>query len=367
MTKLKPWRGKIIVLLAALVLSLFCLLLVNNDHLYRQTIVRVTKETTEPLGMVKGENGVSEQSYRQELTGIVQNGSREGAVVSFENDYTKSEVKTTRYRVGDQLFVRFQQSGNQKVTVVLSVKRDAWLVGIFALFVCTLCLFYQGRGFLILASLGINLAMIFATLNFCDVDRFFDRQWPILIVLFCVTTLVLVNGFHRQTLGAILSTLISAALIFFLYQLTVNRSAVVPYDMMADSAGGALPIENIFRFSVIAGSIGAIMDVSVAIHISVEKLVETQGVPDLKSAVISMRKIGADIMGTMINILLFSYVSQTLPIAILKINSGYSVSSIFSYDLIFDFVRFLLGAIGIVLAIPVSEGVALFLCRKGSR
>lgn len=364
--KWRPLKRSVAFFLAALSLMLLCLFLVNDDELYAQTIVKITGETTEPLGTVQGENGIPENGYRQKLTGIVQNGSLKDTVVTFENEYTKSEVKTTKYSPGDKVFIRFQQSGDQKSVVVLSVKRDVWLVGMLALFVCTLCLFYQGHGCLIFASLLLNVAIIFVALGFCNIDRFFESQWPILILLFCVTTLLLVNGFHRQTLGAIVSTILSASLIFLLYQLTVNRSSVVPYDMMADSLG-SIPIENIFRFSVIAGSIGAIMDVSVAIHISVEKLSETEEPLDLKSAMISMRKIGADIMGTMINILFFSYISQALPITILKINSGYSVSSIFRYDLIFDFVRFLLGAIGIVLAIPVSEGVALLMCRKGHR
>ena len=72
-------------------------------------------------------------------------------------------------------------------------------------------------------------------------------------------------------------------------------------------------------------------------------------------------------MTIMINVLLFSYISGSLSIILLKLNSGYTVGSVFSYDLIFDYVRFLFGAIGIVLAIPVSEGVALLICRKGHR
>ena len=66
----------------------------------------------------------------------------------------------------------------------------------------------------------------------------------------------------------------------------------------------------------------------------------------------------------MINVLFFSYISASLPLEILKIRSGYTLTSILRYDLVFDFARFLLGAIGIVLAIPVSGGIALLLCRK---
>jgi uncharacterized membrane protein len=364
--EIKRFGKNLTFLLAALTLTLLCLFLIRDDALYRQTIVRVTEVSTESLGLVKGENGVSEKSYRQSVTGIVQNGSRKGTAVTFENGYTQSEIRTTKYSVGDRLFVRLQQGGDSGGVVVLGVKRDVWLAGVLALFVCTLCFFYQGRGCLILASVMINVALIFVSLNCCDVQSFFSWQWLFLIVLFCAVTLLLVSGFHRQTFGAIVSTLATALLVLLLYQVTVNRSAVVPYDMMPDSFG-SLPIEDVFRFSVMAGSIGAIMDVSIAIHASVWKLLENEETRDLKSVFRSMRQIGADLMGTMVNVLFFSYVSQSLPMVILKINSGYSVGSIFRYEMIFDFVRFLLGAIGIVLAIPVSEGVALMMCRKGRR
>lgn len=364
--KWKPSRKLLLYVLVTVGLTLACLFLVNDAKLYQKTIVEVTGEETTSLGKTTGENGITEAGYRQAVTATVKNGSRSGDTVTFDSEYTGSQVKTTRYRVGDQLFVRIQEKDGKEIVSVLSVKRDAWLVGLIGLFACTLCFFYQGRGVLILLSLAVNVGLIVAVLKFGDMDVFFNRQWLLLMIAFCIITLLLVGGIRRQTFGAILSTLVTAFLMLLLYQLTVNQSSVIPYDMLEDSLG-SIPIEDIFRFSVIAGSIGAIMDVSVAIHTSMDKLSAAGKIPDLKSALASMRQIGADIMGTMINVLFFSYVSQSLPITILKITSGYSMSSIFSYDLIFDFVRFLLGSIGIVLTIPVSEGVALLMGGKTRR
>lgn len=348
-------------LLAAAVLTLLCLLAVNDAGLYRQTVVRVTAAETESLGKTTGENGLAEADFRQALTGVICNGSRRGQQVTLSSEYSASQAVTTRYRAGDRLFVDLTGSGGNPT--ILSVKRDGWLVGLTGLFICTLCCFYRGRGFLILLSLTVNIGLIFSVVRFADPEKFFDRQWLALIAVFCVVTPLLVVGVRRQTLGTILSTLAVTAMMLALYQLTVDRSSVVPYDLLEDTMG-TVPIEEIFRFSVIAGSLGAIMDVAVAIHSSMAKLLETGGVRDGRAALSSMRVIGSDIMGTMINILLFSYISQSLQITILKLASGYTLSSIFSYDLIFDCVRFLLGAIGIVATIPVSEGIALLLYRR---
>jgi uncharacterized membrane protein len=101
--------------------------------------------------------------------------------------------------VGDSLFVRLDGS---RVTV-LSVKRDAWLVGLAGLFACTLFYFYRGRGFLILLSVAVNVGLMAFVLVRGSTDAFFAWQWPILIAAFCVGTLLLVGGFRRQTLGTI--------------------------------------------------------------------------------------------------------------------------------------------------------------------
>jgi uncharacterized membrane protein len=355
-------RGRFLCLAAALAVTLAGLLLVSDAGLYSKTIVKVTAVQTRSAGQSRGENGVTEKKFTQQITAVVRNGAQKGKTVTFSNDYTASQTKTTRYRTGDSLFVRLDGS---RVTV-LSVKRDAWLVGLAGLFACTLFYFYRGRGFLILLSVAVNVGLMAFVLVRGSTDAFFAWQWPILIAAFCVGTLLLVGGFRRQTLGTILSTLLTALLVALLYQLTVNRSSVIPYDMMEDTLGSA-PIEDIFRFSVIAGSIGAIMDVAVAIHASVDKMAADGTLPEGRALRASLREIGGDVMGTMINVLFFSYISASLPICVLKIASGYAVTSIFNYDLIFDFTRFLLGAIGIVLTIPVSEGVALAMCRGKRR
>lgn len=360
--KWKPERKTLLYLAAALALTAVCLFLVSDADLYEKTIVKVTAAQTEDAGQARGENGVTEKQFSQRLTAVVENGGRKGQRVAFSNSFTASQTKTTRYRVGDQLFVRMDGG---RVTV-LSVKRDIWLVVLAGLFACTLFYFYRGRGVLILLSVLVNVALMALALLRGSTDAFFAWQWPFLIAAFCVLTLLAVSGFHRRTLGTILSTLATALLVGLLYQVTVNRAGVIPYDMMEDVLGSA-PIENIFRFSVIAGSIGAMMDVAVAIHASVDKMAADGTLPEGKALRASLREIGGDVMGTMINVLFFSYVSASLPISVLKIASGYALTSIFSYDLIFDFTRFLLGSIGIVLAIPVSEGVALAMCRAERR
>ena len=74
----------------------------------------------------------------------------------------------------------------------------------------------------------------------------------------------------------------------------------------------------------------------------------------LRRLIHSGREIGYDIMGTMINVLLFVLASGMIPMFILKMNNDISFITIVRYHIPYDICRFLIESIGIVLAIPVS-------------
>ena len=67
----------------------------------------------------------------------------------------------------------------------------------------------------------------------------------------------------------------------------------------------------------------------------------------------------------MINVLMFSYIGGSLSIVILKIINGYKLPSLIQFDISFEIVRFLIGSIGIVMAVPISALVAVLFFRKG--
>ena len=68
-------------------------------------------------------------------------------------------------------------------------------------------------------------------------------------------------------------------------------------------------------------------------------------------------------MGTMINVLFFVYMSTTVTRVLLESRNGFGFTTILRFNVVFELIRFLLGAIGIVLAIPVSGVLAIALFR----
>lgn len=84
----------------------------------------------------------------------------------------------------------------------------------------------------------------------------------------------------------------------------------------------------------------------------------------MKALIHSIREMGYDIMGTMINVLFFTYISGAVPIMIVKIKNGYTLYHLIRFEIVFEIIRFLIGAIGIVLAIPVAGILAILLLHK---
>lgn len=112
--------------------------------------------------------------------------------------------------------------------------------------------------------------------------------------------------------------------------------------------------------------LGAIMDVAVTISAATGEIVRKNPDVSLRKLIHSGREIGYDIMGTMINVLLFVLASSMIPMFILKMNNEIRFITIIRYHIPYDICRFLIESIGIVLAIPVSVFISSIIMKLPS-
>lgn len=96
------------------------------------------------------------------------------------------------------------------------------------------------------------------------------------------------------------------------------------------------------------------MDVAVAIAASLSEIVEKKPKVTFLELFKSGRKIGYDIMGTMINVLLFVFGCGLIPMCLIRMNNDVSLITIIKLHIPCELCRFLVESIGIVLAIPIS-------------
>lgn len=369
MEKLKKYieNNKIKFIISLILVVIFIAIFIwssNNYNMYKSDIAKVISITDEYLKVEDGSNGREEKYFNQIITAKLKNGEYKGEIITLKNTYSSSMLKNEKYKKGDDLFVSIKKGNEELQGSINGLKRDKYIVLLVGIFIITIILVSGKFGVYTLATLVANIAAFIYFIKLYINGNDFMLINLIMIIFFSVVTLLLLGGFSKKNIGAIISTLITTFLIFGLYKLAIIYGGDLHYELM-DYIAGPNDIENIFLSGVIIGCLGAVMDVSITINSAVNELVNSLNSISIKQLIKSIREIGHDIMGTMINVLMFSYIGGSLSIVILKIINGYKLPSLIQFDISFEIVRFLIGSIGIVMAVPISALVAVLFFRKG--
>ena len=338
----------------------------NNYSIYKSTIAKVISVSESLDKTEEGPDGRKENYYNQIITAKVKNGNFKGETVTLKNTYSSSVLTNEKYKKGDDLFISVKNNDGEFIGIISGIKRDKFIVLLIQVFIFTIVAIAGKFGVCTLATLVVNIFTFIYFIRLYILGKDFMLINLSMIIFFCTVTLLLLGGFSRKNIGAIISTLITTSLIYVLYKLTIEFGGDLHYELM-DYIAGPNDIENIFLSGVIIGCLGAIMDVSITINSAVNEIVNSAKSITINQLVKSIREIGHDIMGTMINVLMFSYIGGSLSIVILKIINGYNLVRMIQFDISFEIVRFLIGSIGIVAAVPISALVAVLFFRKGMK
>lgn len=354
---------RIVLIIIAIIAAAGIVFVYNDAFLYDTTIAKVTGVTNEFSHEEEGPNGEGESYYDQMLEVRILNGRHKGDRINLRNTYTSSGVNDERYYRGSRMFVTLNAAGDGGS--ILGKKRDVYVALFFAAFVLMLVTVSGKHGGIVLVSFIINLILLMSALKVYDTYGNLLKVTMTVMLFFGVLTLIFAGGFHKKTWVAVLSTFVTVFLCFGIYMVTMKTSERIPYEMM-DYIVNPKDLSDLFLAGTLMGSLGAVMDVCISISAGISEVVIKTPEISLKALISSIREMGYDIMGTMINVLFFTYLSGTIPILVLKIKNGYTLYHLIRFQLVFETICFLIGAIGIVLAIPVSGFLsAMFFGKTG--
>lgn len=362
---IKNNKGRFFTVLIFFIVFLVLFIWTNNNYnIYKSTIAKVISLENVYDKTEKGTNDIEEKYYIQTMVVKVKNGQYKGQQITLKNSYSSSMLMNEKYKKGDDLFISINENSSELSGSIIGLKRDKFIVLLIGFFVIALVAVAGRFGIFTLCTLIANIVAFIYFIKLYVSGKDFMLINVLMIIFFSVVTLLILGGFSRKNIGAILSTLITTFLIFALYKISLAYTGDLHYELM-DYIAGPNDLENIFLSGVLVGCLGAVMDVSITVNSAVNELVNAAKSITLKQLIKSIREIGHDIMGTMINVLMFSYIGGSLSIVILKIINGYNFQRLIQFDVSFEIIRFLVGAIGIVSAVPISACVALLFFRKG--
>lgn len=362
---IKNNKGRFFTVLIFFIVFLVLFIWTNNNYnIYKSTIAKVISVENVYDKTEKGPNDIEEKYYIQTMVVKVKNGQYKGQQITLKNSYSSSMLMNEKYKKGDDLFISINENSSELSGSIIGLKRDKFIVLLIGFFVIALVAVAGRFGIFTLCTLIANIVAFIYFIKLYVSGKDFMLINILMIIFFSVVTLLILGGFSRKNIGAILSTLITTFLIFALYKISLAYTGDLHYELM-DYIAGPNDLENIFLSGVLVGCLGAVMDVSITVNSAVNELVNAAKSITLKQLIKSIREIGHDIMGTMINVLMFSYIGGSLSIVILKIINGYNFQRLIQFDISFEIIRFLVGSIGIVSAVPISACVALLFFRKG--
>ncbi|EKQ57197.1 MULTISPECIES: YibE/F family protein [unclassified Clostridium] len=342
-------------LLGLIIISLFSLYFVNNNEgLYSKTIAKVIsineEETKEETTNVK-----IEPIKTQKIEAIIMNGSHKGETINLNNITSFSQTNDLDLKINDEVFISVQDNERQEITSanILELKRDKYIAYIAIIFIFLILLIGGNKGLKSLASVITNIIILFAVIEL------FSKGYNLMVlsiiasILFVTFSILIVSGKNKKSVSAIAGTLIGTFISMLIAGIVIklNNWSGIHFEEMEFLTH---PAENIFFIELMIGTLGGIMDIAISISSAIEELYNKNPFIEKKVIINSAREIGQDIMGTMANTLVFAYLSGSIPTILLLLRNEIPITYIININLSLEFMRALIGSIGIVLSIPIT-------------
>ena len=366
---LNKWKAinnkQLIFYIIVAVCFIFSIFFVYNNHqFYDRPIAKVIQtevtETTETIDLYENEDTL----FTQQITAEIKNGEEKGQRVQMVNEYSSSGAYDFSYKKGDELFVAVDKDNTSLTGNITDVKRDKYLVIAMWIFIFTLLLVGKKQGLFATVSLAINMILLSWALDLY-VNTGLNLLWisGITVVLFTISSLLLVNGRNEKTYAAIITTVLGTSISLLITYLAMwfTSEKGLYYEEMAFLTR---PYQLVFLAGLFIGALGAVMDVAISISSALYEFYQKDHNISNNALKKSGFNIGKDIMGTMTNTLLFAYISGSIPILIVYFKNSSPLGFALSLNLSLEMARALSGGIGIVLTIPIGVYTTIYFINR---
>jgi uncharacterized membrane protein len=259
------------------------------------------------------------------------------------------------------------------VYVVSDPYRIPALSWLLALFVITALLFGGAQGARGLLSLGASLL----SLVYILIPLVLAGYSPLLVSI-AVASLIIIFGSYithglnwttsSAVVGMILAVVVSgalASLAVWATQLTGFESDEAVY--LNFGTRGTIDFAGLFLGGILIGLLGVLYDAAIGQAVAVEEL-KRAGAHLTPSYIFTRAlRIGREHIGALINTLAIAYVGASLPLLLLLALSEADPLIMLNRELFAaEIVRTLVGSIGIILAVPITTAVAMWMVKPGS-
>jgi uncharacterized membrane protein len=300
-------------------------------------------------------------------------GALAGEAVDAQVEGPSGQLQLPDYAVGDEVIVAIDTDPAGGVTYAVL---DRWrlpllrnLVGAFAI---VTILVAGWRGIRALVSLALTLVLALKVL----IPALLAGSNPVVLAitlgtLITIGTLVLTQGLTRQVVAAVLGTIIGllvtgvlAVVVTAAARFTVAQGSeqIVFLQQLTE---GRIDLSGLLLAAVIFGGLGVLNDVAISQAATVDELIDLD--PSLGRRELYRRtmNVGTAHLAATINTLVFAYLGAALPLLVLLAIQVTSFNlSVNEETIAVEVVRTIVGSIGILLAVPATTAIAVWLATR---
>lgn len=305
------------------------------------------------------------------FTARITNGDQKGTVTNarqYMDDMVAVDAKVVEQ--GDKILMSslIARDGDGKEWTFVEYDRSGVLLMLLISFFLLIILFGRKKGLNTIISLVftcLSIFMVFVPSILKGNNIYLSSIVVSIFIIFM--SLLLINGADKKTLCAIVGNLgglmIAGILAYFISKI-LNLTGITDDDTMfllMLETEKPIDLIAVLWSSIVIGSLGAVMDVSMSIASALNELSENMVEKSFKTMLKSGLNIGQDAIGTMTNTLILAYIGSSLAVVLLLVANYNDTLLLFNLEMIvFEIIQAIIGSMGILFAIPITSVFAAY-------
>jgi uncharacterized membrane protein len=303
-------------------------------------------------------------------------GPRRGERETANLEGPSGQLQLPDYQVGDEVVVAVDRQPDSTTTFSVVDRWRLPLIGGLALVFAVITIAVAGwRGVRSLVALALSLVLAIRVL----IPLLLAGWNPLVLAiglgaLVTVVAFVLTQGLTRTTVSAIAGTLagllITGVLAAVVTSLARFTSAQGSEEILAigQLAGETIDLSGLLLAGVVFGGLGVLNDVAISQAATVDELRSVDAT--LSRGVLYRRTMNVGIahLAATVNTLVFAYLGSALPLLVLFSIQVRGLGFPLNEEIIaVEVVRTLVGSVGIVLTVPITTAIAVWLLAAPAR
>ncbi len=270
-----------------------------------------------------------------------------------------------KLKEGNTVYVRISENSGETEIVIQDVVRQKYIFWLVIFFFASIILVGRKKG--IKAIIGLIITVV--AVLFVLLMTIFKGYNAILVsvgtcFVITVLTFAVIGGWNKKTISAALGTIggvvlagIIASIVSYLAKLSGGgKEEAIMLSVAATNV--TFNFRHLLFAEIIVSALGACMDVGMSIASSLSELKMKKPDMTAKELFKSGMNIGGDMIGTMTNTLILSFIGSSLLLILLYMASSLSITEVINIEAIAtETVCAISGSIGIVYTVPITAAI----------